>query len=451
MYPCTFIRIIVGNLAVRFPASSSSGPSVSDAASVNWYCKIKFKSLPRQTVSVPVLLRTRSESEPRWCSGDVSTVAACFTLSKAQIEWSLEKAKRSVLSVEVYSPATSCCAGEKLIGRFEVSLDLKTAETRTCSAYHGWAELGFNSKSKEVKKSGSDPELHVSVRVEPDPRFVFEFDGEPECSPQVFLVKGNDKQAVFTSKFGLRNSGDRNLSRLSSLTAGNEHNLTERKGWSVTIHDLSGSPVAMASMVTPFVPSPGSNRVSRSSPGAWLILRPDGYTMKPWGRLEAWREPGISDFLGYRFERFQDNIATVISSSSSISTKLGGSFAIDGTITTAATVTAASLTLSDGSFDLSSGLSTRSSRTGSECGSDFGFLLPQAQHNFGFVMSTTVEGVEKQSKPKVEVGVKHVTCLEDAAAHVALAAAVDLSMDACRLFTHKIRKELRQPSSVGVV
>ncbi|XP_013720643.2 uncharacterized protein LOC106424433 [Brassica napus] len=207
----------------------------------------------------------------------------------------------------------------------------------------------------------------------------------------------------------------------------------------------------MASMVTPFVPSPGSNHVSRSSPGAWLILRPDGYTMKPWGRLEAWREPGISDFLGYRFERFQDNIATVISSSSSISTKLGGSFAIDGTITTAATVTAASLTLSDGSFDLSSGLSTRSSRTGSECGSDFGFLQPQAQHNFGFVMSTTVEGVEKQSKPKVEVGVKHVTCLEDAAAHVALAAAVDLSMDACRLFTHKIRKELRQPSSVGVV
>ncbi|CDY28137.1 BnaC06g03180D [Brassica napus] len=418
MYPCTFIRIIVGNLAVRFPASSSSGPSVSDAASVNWYCKIKFKSFTRQTVSVPVPLRTRSESEPRWCSGDVSTVAACFTLSKAQIEWSLEKAKRSVLSVE---------------------------------AYHGWAELGFNSKSKEVKKSGSDPELHVSVRVEPDPRFVFEFDGEPECSPQVFLVKGNDKQAVFTSKFGLRNSGDRNLSRLSSLTAGNEHNLTERKGWSVTIHDLSGSPVAMASMVTPFVPSPGSNHVSRSSPGAWLILRPDGYTMKPWGRLEAWREPGISDFLGYRFERFQDNIATVISSSSSISTKLGGSFAIDGTITTAATVTAASLTLSDGSFDLSSGLSTRSSRTGSECGSDFGFLQPQAQHNFGFVMSTTVEGVEKQSKPKVEVGVKHVTCLEDAAAHVALAAAVDLSMDACRLFTHKIRKELRQPSSVGVV
>lgn len=35
---------------------------------------------------------------------------------------------------------------------------------------------------------------------------------------------------------------------------------------------------------------------------------------------------------------------------------------------------------------------------------------------------------------------------------MALAAAVNLSMDACRLFTHKIRKELRQLSSgIGVV
>jgi hypothetical protein len=59
------------------------------------------------------------------------------------------------------------------------------------------------------------------------------------------------------------------------------------------IHDLSGSPVAAASMVTPFVPSPGSDRVSHSNPGAWLILRPDHRvknSWRPWGRLEAWRE-----------------------------------------------------------------------------------------------------------------------------------------------------------------
>jgi hypothetical protein len=41
----------------------------------------------------------------------------------------------------------------------------------------------------------------------------------------------------------------------------------------------------------------------------------------------------------------------------------------------------------------------------------------------------------------------HVGCAEDAAAFVALAAAMDLSMDACRLFSHKLRKELSHPRS----
>ncbi|KAF0935898.1 hypothetical protein E2562_036650 [Oryza meyeriana var. granulata] len=57
-------------------------------------------------------------------------------------------------------------------------------------------------------------------------------------------------------------------------------------------------------------------------------------------------------------------------------------------------------------------------------------------------MSSSVQGEGRCSKPTVEVGVPHVVCAEDAAAFVALAAAVDLSMDACRLFSHKLRKEL---------
>ncbi|XP_062232860.1 uncharacterized protein LOC133930208 [Phragmites australis] len=39
------------------------------------------------------------------------------------------------------------------------------------------------------------------------------------------------------------------------------------------MHDLSDSPVAMVSMVTTFMPWPRTNRVSRSNPGAWLVLR----------------------------------------------------------------------------------------------------------------------------------------------------------------------------------
>lgn len=59
-------------------------------------------------------------------------------------------------------------------------------------------------------------------------------------------------------------------------------------------------------------------------------------------------------------------------------------------------------------------------------------------------MSSTVAGDGKRSMPEVEVGVQHVSCTEDAAAFVALAAAMDLSMDACRSFSQKLRKELRQ-------
>ncbi|KAF7149749.1 hypothetical protein RHSIM_Rhsim02G0019300 [Rhododendron simsii] len=35
---------------------------------------------------------------------------------------------------------------------------------------------------------GNLSRFHVNVKAEPDPRFVFQFDGEPECSPQVFVL-----------------------------------------------------------------------------------------------------------------------------------------------------------------------------------------------------------------------------------------------------------------------
>lgn len=177
----------------------------------------------------------------------------------------------------------------------------------------------------------------------------------------------------------------------------------------ITVYDLSGSAVAAASMVTPFVPSPGSDRVSRSNPGAWLILCPNGVSIsswKPWGRLEAWRERGPVDGLGYKFELITD---TGLASGAPIaegamSVKRGGEFCIDN----------------------------------SRRDSALSLVLP----NRGFVMGSSVEGEGKVSKPVVQVGVQHVTCMADAALFVALAGAVDLSMDACRLFSQKLRKEL---------
>lgn len=172
------------------------------------------------------------------------------------------------------------------------------------------------------------------------------------------------------------------------------------------IHDLSGSPVAAASMITPFVPSPGSgsDRVSRSNPGAWLILRPNRTSVtswKPWGRLEAWRETGSIDGLGYKFELLNENgpVRGISIAEATMSVKKGGQFCIDH-------------------------------RAMKDCGLR------------GFVMGSSVEGEGKASKPVVQVGARHVTRMADAALFIALSAAIDLSMDACRLFSHKLRKEL---------
>lgn len=186
----------------------------------------------------------------------------------------------------------------------------------------------------------------------------------------------------------------------------------ERKGWMITIHDLSGSPVAAASMITPFVPSPSpsSDRVSRSNPGAWVILRPHGFcfsSWKAWGRLQAWRERGPVDGLGYKFELVTDAGTGLTSgipiAEGTMSVKNGGQFCIDSRLKDSA---------------LSS--------------------LSLVQ---GFVMNSTVEGEGKVSKPMVQVGERHVTCMPDAALFVALSAAIDLSMDSCQLFSRKLRKE----------
>ncbi|KAL2512048.1 Protein of unknown function (DUF1005) [Abeliophyllum distichum] len=432
MDPCPFVRIVVGNLGLKFLGSS-------DLQSC--YCKFKLRGFNTQCSNIPLLVQESDVIESR--------NHACFNLSKTELEKLVEKSssngKFPLLKIEIYkgNQLKNCgfVKNGKLLGCIVMQLDLK-------GLTESGSNRGFLIQNGWVLINGSEAKLHLNVRAEPDPRFVFQFDGEPECSPQVFQVNGNVKQPVFTCKFSFRNSAERNLRSRSSLsepctsascfsspTADKEQHTKERKGWSITIHDLSGSPVAAASMVTPFVPSQGSNRVSRSNPGAWLILRPGHNTWTPWGRLEAWRERNRGDQLGYRFELIPDGgIDSIPLANSTISTKTGGKFSID--ITTGPTP----MTSPNSSFDISSASSSVSEFGSAQGSGSWANLLYK-----GFIMSCTVEGNGKCSKPAVEIGAQHVTCTEDAAVFVALAAAMDLSMDACRMFSHKLRKELRQP------
>lgn len=59
-------------------------------------------------------------------------------------------------------------------------------------------------------------------------------------------------------------------------------------------------------------------------------------------------------------------------------------------------------------------------------------------------MSVTLDGEGKCSKLEGEVRMQHVTYTEDVTAFVILAVTLDLSIDACKLFSQKLRKELRQ-------
>lgn len=197
----------------------------------------------------------------------------------------------------------------------------------------------------------------------------------------------------------------------------------ERKGWKVKIHDLSGSAVAAAFMTTPFVPSTGCDWVAKSNPGAWLIVRPDACrpeSWQPWGKLEAWRERGIRDSVCCRFRLMSEGQegGELLMSEIYINAEKGGEFFID----------------TDRQMPAAAAASPIPSPQSS---GDFAALGPVVG---GFVMTCRVQGEGKSSKPLVQLAMRHITCVEDAAIFMALAAAVDLSIEACRPFRRKIKR-----------
>ncbi|KAG6526616.1 uncharacterized protein LOC122049662 isoform X1 [Zingiber officinale] len=436
MEPCRFVRLIVESLVLKLPAvAKPAGPGVHPSATP-CFCTLHLEHGPsaavRSTVPLPV------SADPTSSTSLIEAPAMPAVAEPVVISLDPETVQRlagrrsgASLIVAVYvgrAGGRACgLASGRLLGRVRVAVDLEAAPARPTVVQSGWVSVGTGRTAAR---------LHLVVRSEPDPRFVFQFGGEPECSPVVYQVQGTgggghsgrNLQPVFSCRFSVeRRRSTRSLSLRSlastvsrsdsirSWFAGGEREhqrrREQRKGWTVTIHDLSGSPVAAASMVTPFVPSPGSDRVSRSNPGAWLILCAVGTSgtadsaatnWKPWGRLEAWRERGPADggALGYRFQLVPDAAgADVPIAESSIGARKGGQFRIDVTADMAGAAA-------------------------------------------GFVMGSTVEGERKPSKPTVQVGVQHVSCMADVALFIALSAAVDLSMDACRLFSQKLRKEL---------
>ncbi|KAI4337538.1 hypothetical protein L6164_015942 [Bauhinia variegata] len=204
MDPCPFVRLTVGNLALKIPVASKPAHSVVHPSSSPCFCKIKLKNFPLQSAVVPFI-----PTESQFSDSQVQPIAATFHLSKSEIDKLVGKsifAGKLCLKISIYTGrrGTTCGVNSgRLLGKISVPLDLAGTENKTTLFYNGWITVG-----KETK--GSSAQFHLNVKAEPDPRFMFQFDGEPECSPQVFQIQGNIRQPVFTCKFSFRNNSDRN-------------------------------------------------------------------------------------------------------------------------------------------------------------------------------------------------------------------------------------------------
>ncbi|XP_019187435.1 PREDICTED: uncharacterized protein LOC109181918 [Ipomoea nil] len=427
MDPQAFIRLSVGSLGLRTPGTALNGTkSGSHAFSSPCVCEIRLRGFPVQTTSVPFV------SSPETTPPDANTIASSFYLEESDLKALLTPGcfytNHACLEVAVFTghKGTHCGVAIKRqqVGTFRLEVGPEWGKGKPAVLFNGWTGIGKNKQ--ENGKPGA--ELHLRVKLDPDPRYVFQFEEKTKLSPQIVQLQGNIKQPIFSCKF----SQDRvqqvdPLSNFSSSFVDSsdiEIERRERKGWKVKIHDLSGSAVAAAFITTPFVPSTGCDWVDRSNPGAWLIVRPDPCmreSWQPWGKLEAWRERGIRDSICCRFHLLSDGPeggGDLLMSEILISAEKGGEFYID----TDKQVRAAASPVP----------SPRSS-------GDFSALSPVVG---GFVMSCRVQGEGKYSKLLVQLAMRHVTCVEDAAIFMALAAAVDLSIEACRPF-RRLRRGTR--------
>ncbi|KAI5383152.1 hypothetical protein KIW84_070529, partial [Lathyrus oleraceus] len=183
MDPCPFVLLIVESLSLKLIPSPTKPPPLSGIhpSTTPCFCKIRIPSFSSHTT---LLLLS---------SLHTTTSAPAFHL---------DSAKPLTLSISVYTGPMSRNCG--------VRRSLSSPNT----FYSGWLKLNHERSDKPSHL------LLVMVRSEPDPRFVFHFGGEPECSPVIFQIQENIRQPVFSCKF----SADRNYkSQAKGIEGGSKY------------------------------------------------------------------------------------------------------------------------------------------------------------------------------------------------------------------------------------
>ncbi|KAJ4814491.1 formin-like protein (DUF1005) [Rhynchospora pubera] len=378
-------RVVICDLVLRLPLAKPNGPGAMQSQP-STFCKIFFKSRSCKVVHVPTFFSNGQEP-----AALLNKPAAVFDLSDAEMSLLSKSKKPEHLIFELHSRSSDgpVCgfSTDRVLGTVKLPLDFSQVRHNHETQFHGgWMDLDKKAK-KENRLGVSYPQLQVSVHVEPDTRISLKFTGSPKGNVEIYCMEDPIRRPIFRSTFTWGPGPEANLVQpdkpakglnswmLQQLCLG-EKKVELRSGWSVTIRNTSGSPVAVASMLVPYVP--------KMQPLAWLIeqLGEDGWV--PWGRLAAWHAAPDTG-IHIRFEK----VTCAQEVEWLVNPNQGGTLSID----------------------------YQSSRRG------------------GFVFSASVgsEG-SRWSLPTVEVSAKHIKCVEDAAPFLALAGAINLSVDACQRF-----------------
>lgn len=199
MDPQAFIRLSIGCLGVRFPGTASK--SSIQALSSQCVCDIRLRGFPVQTTSVPFI--SSPEETPNCHGGTPSSFYLEESDLKAMLAPGCFYAPSACLEVVVFTgrrKGNNCGGGIKRhqIGTFKLDVGPEWGEGRPLILFNGWIAIG-KSRQQENGKAGA--ELHLKVKLDPDPRYVFQFEDETKLSPQVVQLRGTVKQPIFSCKF----------------------------------------------------------------------------------------------------------------------------------------------------------------------------------------------------------------------------------------------------------
>lgn len=196
MDPQAFVRLSIGSLGLRIPGVATK-PGI-DSLSSPCSCEIRLRGFPVQTSTIPLI--SSAEAAP-----DTNSAASSFYLEESDLKALLAPgcfyAPHACLEVAVFigRKGSHCGVGIKReqIGTFRMEVGPEWGGAKPFILFNGWTGIG---KSKqESGKPGA--ELHLKVKLDPDPRYIFQFEDETTSSPQIVQLQGTIKQPIFSCKF----------------------------------------------------------------------------------------------------------------------------------------------------------------------------------------------------------------------------------------------------------